>query len=199
MVKLIKCVNGHFYDKSKTATCPHCEKIESILDPTASIFTLSGTSMSTASDVLSDDETSNSPIESTIPVFDSTAVEELDRQVFNPTTGWLIMLKGDLRGSDYRLKTGKNTIGRSKENHISIGTDRLMSRKHASLFYHPKINSFFIEDHSSHGTLLNGQPVLQRTGLKNMDVIEIGETKFLFKTLCDDDFMWEDFKKDAAV
>ncbi|MBF0539149.1 MAG: FHA domain-containing protein [Nitrospirae bacterium] len=204
MVKLVKCVNGHFYDKNKTSSCPHCDIIKTVLEPTASVFTISGTSVETSSDSSSSDETNNSPLQPTPSPTPSDSIlskdaATSDKYVFNPTTGWLIVLEGDVRGQDYCLKTDKNTVGRSKENNISIEADRLMSRKHASLYYYPKLNSFFIENLSSQGTKVNGQPISEKTRLNDRDVIEMGSTMFLLKTLCDEHFIWRDFNEDTTA
>ncbi|MBF0316982.1 MAG: FHA domain-containing protein [Nitrospirae bacterium] len=198
MVKLVKCVNGHFYDKGKTPSCPDCEIVKGVLEPTASVFSIGGTSASTSSDSLYAEETSDSPLH--LPPSDDIFPEDatLKQHVFNPTTGWLIVIEGDFRGQDYCLKTGKNEIGRSKENHISIETDRLMSRKHAKLYYYPKLNSFFIENLSPQGTKVNGKTISEKTRLKDIDVIEMGTTIFLLRTLCDEDFTWKDFGEDTT-
>ncbi|MBF0338050.1 MAG: FHA domain-containing protein [Nitrospirae bacterium] len=184
MVKLVKCTNGHFYDKSKTPSCPDCELIKGVLEPTASVFGIGETSVSGSHDPLHVEEANERPAQQWL--------------TFNPTTGWLIVIEGDSRGQDYCLKIGKNEVGRSKENHISIETDRLMSRKHALLFYYPKLNSFFIENLSPQGTKLNGQPITEKTRLKDLDVIEMGSTMFLLRTLCDEDFTWKDFGEDTT-
>ncbi len=114
--------------------------------------------------------------------------------VFNPAVGWLVALAGSQKGQDYRLVVGKNAIGRDAEANVRLGEDGQISRSHATIYYYPKVNEFYIEDHSSHGTYLNGRPIVQRTLVANMDKIEIGGTTLLLRALCDSGFIWDEFK-----
>ena len=114
--------------------------------------------------------------------------------VFNPAVGWLVALTGPDKGRDFRLVVGKNLVGRDDEAHVRLSDAGQISRSHATVYYYPKVNEFYIEDHSSHGTYLNGKPIIQRTPVANMDRIEIGETTLLLRALCDSGFIWDEFK-----
>lgn len=114
--------------------------------------------------------------------------------VFNPAVGWLVALTGPERGRDFRLVAGKNVIGRGEEANVRLGEAGQISRSHATLYYYPKVNEFYVEDHSSHGTYLNGKPIIQRTPVANMDRLELGGTTLLLRALCDSGFIWDEFK-----
>ncbi|WP_307342490.1 FHA domain-containing protein [Metabacillus malikii] len=69
------------------------------------------------------------------------------------------------------------TIGRESSNDIALAHS-LVSRKHAQIFVEK--NDIFVKDlNSTNGTFLNGKPVKQVTKLKPLDMIYIGQTKFI--------------------
>lgn len=123
-----------------------------------------------------------------------TSEEAPANKVFNPVVGWLISMSGADKGRDFRLLVGKNTIGRGRDENVFLSGDEKISRDHATIYYYPKVNEFYIEDHSTHGTYLNSKPIIQRTLINTMDRIEIGDTVLILKSLCDSGFIWDEFK-----
>lgn len=65
------------------------------------------------------------------------------------------------------------TIGRSSQNDIAV-PDEKVSRHHARLEWQNE-RLYLVDLNSSHGTLVNGQPITQRR-LQNQDTIQIGNT-----------------------
>lgn len=69
------------------------------------------------------------------------------------------------------------TIGRESSNDVII-SHSLVSRKHAQIFV--KNNDIFVKDlNSTNGTFLNGKPVKQETKVNPLDIIHVGQTKFI--------------------
>ena len=75
----------------------------------------------------------------TAPVKETVAKEPVKRSVSTPCTGWVIALDGNHLGEDFRLKVGKNFVGRDASMDIALVGDKSVSRnKHAILVYEPK-------------------------------------------------------------
>lgn len=110
--------------------------------------------------------------------------------------GWLIVLEGIGRGSDFRLSYGANRIGRSKEMEICLDfngrADNSISRdEHASIIYDDMSGDFFITvGRTPNLPRLNGQIIMSPTNIKNGDVIQVGTTKLWFVALCGSEFKW---------
>jgi len=93
--------------------------------------------------------------------------------------GFLIIKNGTYRGRVFQL-VEQTTVGR-KEGNIIV-RDPQMSRRHARVIQEKE--HFFVEDlNTINGTFVNGKAVVEKTFIKQDDVILIGETEFEFKTL----------------
>ena len=102
--------------------------------------------------------------------------EEIEDILFleeeHPVCGWIVCVKGPRRGKDYRVMDGKNFVGfdaKKRENMILPGDSN-------GLVY------------------LNGEAVYLPQPLSAYDVIEMGESTFLFVPFCGEHYMWEDDK-----
>ena len=112
-----------------------------------------------------------------------------------PVVGWLVCTKGAHFGEAFFIYSGKNSIGRNTENRIAITEDNSISRsKHALIVYEPKKRNFFIQPGDSSGlTYLNDEYITESHMLTAKDVIELGDSSFIFVPLCGQDFSWEEY------
>lgn len=112
-----------------------------------------------------------------------------------PVVGWLVCVKGYHFGECFSIFAGKNSIGRSFENRVVIADDSSISRaKHALIVYEPKKRDFYLQPGDSSGlTYLNDDYITESHKLSSHDMIELGDSKFMFIPLCDKTFSWEDF------
>lgn len=114
-------------------------------------------------------------------------------QPVDPIVGWLVCIQGRRYGECFTIGAGKNSIGRSTDNRISIAGDAQVSRsQHAYIIYEPRSRKFYLQPGNSSGlTYLNQQLVLLPELLKERDEIGLNESKFLFIPLCNESFSWE--------
>jgi hypothetical protein len=93
--------------------------------------------------------------------------------------GWLIVKEGLRRGQVYRLHSGI-TIGRD---HADILVrDAKISRPHAKLTI--ENDQFVVWDFGTeNGTYVNGERIREATPLNENDVVRMGDTAFVLKTL----------------
>lgn len=124
-----------------------------------------------------------------------TTNQARSRAVVEPVVGWLVCIGGCHFGECFNICAGKNSIGRSEENRIVISDDTGISRiKHALIVYEPKKRNFYLQPGDSSGlTYLNEDYITDSKKLTPNDVIELGDSKFLFVPLCGEAFSWEDY------
>lgn len=121
--------------------------------------------------------------------------EEHTRPVSEPVVGWLVCVKGYRFGECFGIYAGNNSIGRSSSNRIVIaGDDRISKEKHAFVIYEPKRREFYLNPGDSSGlTYLNDEFLREGKKLCSHDMIELGDSKFLFVPLCTEGFSWEEY------
>ena len=164
---LIRCQNGHLFSSRRYGTvCPYCN-IETATKEKKSV------------------EKSQEEIE------DILFLEEE-----NPVCGWIVCVKGPRRGKDYRVMDGKNFVGRADDMDIQIlGDNKIARRNHAVIVFDAKKRENMILPGDSNGLVyLNGEAVYLPQPLSAYDVIEMGESTFLFVPFCGEHYMWEDDK-----
>jgi len=120
--------------------------------------------------------------------------------VTDPVVGWLVAIEGNNQGKDYRLKTGRNFIGRSEAMDVALADDTSVSReKHAIILYEPKGNIFLVQPGDAKELFyLNDKVVLTATEINAYDVLSLGNTKLLFIPCCSEKFTWESIKSDET-
>lgn len=133
-----------------------------------------------------------------IPEEDNRTVSYYSKKIgIEPVVGWLVAISGEYMGESFKIKGGRNFIGRSPEMDIQLGMDLSVSRrKHAVLIYEPKSRQFIAQPGESRELFyLNEEVVLNNVIMKAYDVLTIGETKLLLVPLCGEKFSWDDLKE----
>ncbi len=191
-MNLTRCENGHFYDAERFPNCPYCNQttISTVLEHTdgAKEYTLP---LEDGSSQVVPPVASVAPTEGvTIGYFGAIGTE--------PVVGWLVAIGGAHFGTDFRLKAGRNFIGRSAGMDVALSGDPSISReKHAIILYEPKANIFLVQPGDAKELFyLNDKVVLTATEINAYDVITLGESKLLFIPCCSEKFNWDQAKAD---
>ena len=207
----VKCKNGHWYDPNMHRTCPPCKRASEQLrltlddveedDKTVSIadVDVSLGEQLEALDILHSTETNGNQVQAEI----KSEQQEEDRTISfgffgmdseqPPVTGWLVCIQGAQRGSDFRLHSGKNFLGRSPSMDIVLADDKTVSRdKHCSVVYDPKGNHFYLAPEKGNIVLRNGNMVERAEILQERDTLQLGETILQFIPFCQEDITWEE-------
>ena len=179
--KAVRCPEGHFYDTLKHTVCPWCGP--KISDPVA-------TPVAEPTRAFQDVVAPVAP-----PIQAPTRRYVGDEEAtagFDPVVGWLVCTAGPDRGRDYRIRTGKNFIGRSPAMTIAITGDESVSREnHATIIFDPKKQAFWLQPGDASGLVyLNGDLLHAPGRLSDGDKIEVGQTTLLIVPLCGDNFQW---------
>lgn len=161
------CNNGHQMDDSWTE-CPYCVRTGYRVASTPD----AGKTRPEMGETRLEDK----------PAFDGGKTVLLSALKRTPVVGWLVVIQGPQKGEDFRLREGKNMLGKASDCEICL-QDPTISSKHASLSY--KDGTFFLTDlDSTNGTFVNNSnDVVARVELKDGDVIRVGETSMKFKCL----------------
>lgn len=198
---LTECASGHLYDNAQYKTCPYCQggvnRVvfgggaaigKTVGGPgTVPPAPVVGATVAPGSYRAKENETGK-----TVAVLQKSMKAE-------PVCGWLVCIEGKEKGRDYRIEAKNNTIGRSEKMDICLKGDDTISREnHARLAYDVKHNAFhLIPAESTNSIYVNDEPVYVPTKLNAYDLIEFGESKFLFFPFCTDMFNWQDGLKKA--
>ena len=167
---LNRCKNGHMFSARKYGdTCPYCNT------------NMEAGTMVNNRRLMIDDPDKTMSITGT--------EDDVD-----PVTGWIVCVEGPQYGKDFKIHTGKNFIGRADNMHIQILGDNTVSRiNHAAITYDPKNRATYLLPGDSSGlAYINGEAVYSPTRLEPFTVIEIGQSRFIFVSLCGDHFAWND-------
>lgn len=204
---LKRCANGHFYDADVYTSCPHCNG-ENQADVGGRLYEDAPTEKL---DIFSDFDAAGAVddgLESTMPLSDLISdFKDTDTQADNqeltvsyyegaigsdPVVGWLVCVEGNHFGEDFKLRVGKNFIGRASDMDVCLSGDASVSReKHAIVLFEPNENLFVVQaGESKELSYHNDQLVLSAKELKAYDVIKVGSTKLMFIPFCSDKFSW---------
>ena len=106
-------------------------------------------------------------------------IEDLQTET-KGVVGWVVIMNGDQKGTDFRLFSGKNEIGTAADCTVVL-TDGYISSRHASIRFKDNIYTLIDED-STNGTFLNGKQI-DKSELIDNDIIRVGKTILKFKAL----------------
>ena len=188
---VVECANGHLYDTSLYAECPYCSGNMHRVDFGAGNNPASasevGATVAPAGYNRARRQDSEQDLGKTVAVYQKNLVRE-------PVTGWLVCIEGVEKGRDYRILAKNNSIGRSEAMDICVKGDMAVSREnHAWIAYDGKNNRFYlIPAENTNGVYVNDEPVYAPRQLKEGDIMELGESKFVFVPFCGDTFNWQD-------
>lgn len=112
----------------------------------------------------------------------------------DPVVGWLVCIKGEYKGESFKLKSGRNYIGRSLTMDVSLAMEKSVSReRHAAITFDPYQRRFFIQNGDSRGlTYVNNELLLNFKELNKGDIIAVSSCELMFYPLCGEDFSWDD-------
>ncbi|MBR1731142.1 MAG: FHA domain-containing protein [Ruminococcus sp.] len=206
---ITECGKGHVYDTDQYATCPYCNGGRNIIDfnyneadGDVGKTVIPGQTAPQQTYAVNYAVTPNDAEKTVAPESYRKRAEEENKTVgvfkakynLDPVVGWLVCIDGPEKGKDYRLWAKINTIGRSDKMDVSIKKEKTISTdNHARLAYDPKHNNFqLIPAESTNNIYVNDEPTYTPIKLNAYDVIELGNSKFIFVPLCSSRFTWED-------
>ena len=167
-----QCDNGHFYDEARFESCPYCRENTGI-----------GKTMAAADIGKTVAAFPGNPAAAAATAFDSGKTVAVMKKKIGPH-----------RGTDFRLVSGRNFIGRAAAMDVSLPDDDTVSREsHALVTYDAKHNAFSLSPGQGRGiTYCNDEQIEMVHPLKAYDIIEVGKSRLLFLPLCSQQFQWSE-------
>lgn len=209
MSALVRCENGHYYNPDEKE-CPFCRKRREETErmrktlPTYSNVWQGG-------DEDSDGKTMAAPVEGQVNLGGGlgrgpSGMAGISAGEEGPTigiysksagnayvTGWLVGVKGPVRGRDYRIMHGKNMVGHSYNADITINEGEGISEiGHCTVVYDGKGNQFYLVPGNGSLTYLNGSLLGEPKELSLGDRIKLGNCEFEFVPFCREGHVWEE-------
>ncbi len=206
--KIISCPKGHYYDANRYESCPYCSSgsfsptVDPFADNVGDSPDYGGIGKTT--DVGGEDTYEQygnfGPTE--IPQAKKRAAQSMSKTQFVdtstpagapvPVVGWLVAVEGPCRGTDYRIHTGYNYIGREDGDICIHGDNTISAEKDAYVTYVPQTRKFYIAHEQGKNVLLvNDMPVIGGgMEIHSFDLITIGTTKLMFIGMCGEKFTW---------
>lgn len=200
--KIISCPKGHYYDANRYTACPYCET--GSFSPTVDPFADAPSSVGGFGGIGGGGAVTGNFSPTEAPEIKNRAAESMSKTQFvdsstpsgapTPVVGWLVAVEGPCRGTDYRIHTGYNYIGREVGDICIHGDNTISAEKDANVTYVPQTRKFYIAHELGKNVLLvNNLPVIGGgMELCNYDLITIGTTKLMFVGLCGERFSWGD-------
>lgn len=110
-----------------------------------------------------------------------------------PVVGWLVCTEGEYKGESFKLKSGRNFIGRAANMDVVLSADHSISRfKHAAVIYEPRSRQFIVTAGESRELCyLNGDVVLSNMKMEAYDILNLGNTSLMLVPCCGKRFSWE--------
>lgn len=120
-------------------------------------------------------------------IFDSAAPAPADpKDPFAPPgrriVGFLVTFDRVPEGTHWVVREGRNTLGRDEACDIVIEGDEMVSSTHAVLLWRNG-RAIVDDEKSQNGTYLNGADVMEKTDVKDGDVLRLGRTRLMCKLL----------------
>lgn len=201
---LTECANGHLYDTTQYESCPYCQgdinRVEFVA-PNGSIGKTVGFDTPNVNMMVNTPEIGatvapavhRGQMETANGTGKTVAVLQKNMKI-EPIVGWIVCVEGADKGKDYRILAKNNTIGRSEKMDICIKGDTTISREnHAKIAYDMKHNMFhIIPGDSTNLIYVNDMPIYVPTEIIPYDLIELGDSKFVFVPFCTNQFNWQD-------
>lgn len=200
-----QCPNGHLYDDAKSPSCPYCVGGAGGGDvgmtrpigfpaggsPSAPQGAPAGRNCGVTMPI----PPKNPPVVKSAPAQNVTKFIDAPAagsSSLRPVRGWLVVISEDHMGKDFRLHGEKNVIGRSKDYDVNIDFDTAVSSSgDAIISYDDRKGIFFAQSSGSRNNVrVNDNLLLMPVQLKEYDVIEVGRTKLVFRSLCSPNFVY---------
>ena len=103
----------------------------------------------------------------------------------DPVVGWVVCVKGNRYTYSFRLKSGRNFVGRAENMDICLRGESTVSRdRHAILIYEPRQNLFLVQPGETKELIyLNGNVVLTPMVMKKNDILQVGDISLMLVPL----------------
>ncbi len=190
-----QCHNGHIFDETKNVSCPYCDGSSvGVTMPLNAPAPMSAEPEFPRTAPLGGAVNADTPAPRRRENQEMSATVALNATEagVRPVVGWLVAVDGDKKGTAFSVYPEKNYIGRGVQFDININFDKAVSKEgDAVLVFDKKHSTFFVTaGQGKNNVYVNSDILLQSTPLKDYDILEIGSTRLVFRSLCNSEFSY---------
>lgn len=205
-----QCERGHIYDEKTYTACPYCSQagssgirpLENSVPDFPRTAPLGGAPdfpktapLDTSS---APDFPKTAPLDAPAPKaapkkeMSATIALNSNDEGISPVCGWLVVTEGEKKGTPFVIHSEKNSIGRGTHFDINLSFDKAISKDgDAIITYDSRGKKFFITLSAGKNNIYrNGALLLTPEEIKDYDVLEIGTTKLVFRSFCNEEFTY---------
>ena len=113
---------------------------------------------------------------------DASKKKAADKNAGRRIVGFLVTFDRTAEGTYWVIREGRNTMGRDEDCDIVIEGDEMLSSTHAVLLWR-NARTIIDDEKSQNGTFLNEADVMEKTDVKDGDVIRLGRTNLMCRLL----------------
>ena len=201
---IIRCDRGHYYDSAKYDKCPTCKNLD---QRTSELIRELHTGFPGMNQEMNEDVT--------VPLIQrggetieigggrkhvsggGADEDEVTVALFSKAggtgfvTGWIVCVKGPLKGRDFRIHHGMNRVGLSMNSDICLsGASDITMYKHCSIVYDEKSNRFYLVP--DNGIVYIGKDTITEPRMLTIgDMLQIGNCSFEFIPFCREGHVWK--------
>lgn len=189
-MSITKCnICNQFFDDNNYQICPHCSgsfafNVNSDFSRDAKTISMDYSDISNNNDIKTEAyyEKVDSE-EKTIGLF-------FQEEDYNPVTGWIVCIKGTVKGKCYEIHMNRNFLGRDKLMDISVPDDLKISREnHLSITYDNKNCRFYVKNENG-SVIVNKGTINSPVEIFENDILEFGDSKYIFIPYCTNERNW---------
>ena len=176
---IIQCPNNHYYDDERNSSCPYCEDINLRILPKSFNEQLTSYIMPN-----NDEECLTEAYGECVDEFERTISIFSDDSFNILTVGWIVCISKLAKGMSHVIHSGRNFAGRSSDMDIVLINDyKIRREKHFSIVYDPKSITFYVVAGEGY-VYVNGKIVNSEIKIYDGDIIQAGESKYMFIPFC---------------
>lgn len=125
---------------------------------------------------------------------DEIVVDEKTGETIRPVCGWLVCVTGENKGRSFNIHSQYNNIGRGDNFDINLFFDDMVSSNgNAIIAYDERHNKFLISGTGNGNMIYHNDNVCMNGSeeLKDYDTILIGNNTYVFRSFCNEQFVYE--------
>lgn len=177
---VVKCPQGHFYDDNKYQECPHCQE------------GITGKDQKTVAARQFVVQELSSIVTGATGGDEKTVSINFRRTKADPVVGWFVCIAGPEKGRDYRIRAGRNYLGRGLKMDVAIVDDEEISREdHCSIVFEPIANSFSMLPGKGAPVYCNSCLITEPLAVNDQDVIKLGSSELVLVQFCKGGRRWD--------
>lgn len=176
------CPSGHYYDKNRYSECPYCKPNTPAPAPGPSPL-----------NVTVPLDQSAAPQPKPTPNMDKTVRLVEQKAGYDPVVGWLVCVKGEDKGRDFRLHDGNNFVGRGGDMDVVLHDLAVSAANHFCITYDRRHDRYFMSmGMGKEIVYVDDQPLTANAlTVQRGTRVEVGDTVLVFIPLSREDVQWD--------